>query len=151
MSVNLCLCLCLSVEQLTNALEQLCLLLALAQSSSTGEELTVFGGTIFTKADRDDINDIEDLSGKTLSAVSINSLGGLQMQWGVIQQHGLHLLTHFPMVSCENASLFVSKLFVPALLPRSNQLHPNTDFVLYWLIGSLVCLLACLSPHPRCL
>ena len=41
----------------------------------------VFGGVIFTRADRSDINTLEDLSGKSFWAVDRDSLGGWLAAW----------------------------------------------------------------------
>jgi len=48
-----------------------------------------FGGVIFTRADRTDIQSIKDLSGKTFLAVDERSLGGWQMAWREIKEEGL--------------------------------------------------------------
>ncbi|MEN8213084.1 MAG: PhnD/SsuA/transferrin family substrate-binding protein [Pseudomonadota bacterium] len=47
-----------------------------------GQHLNVFGGVIFTRADRDDINQLADISGRSFIAVDETSLGGFQMAWG---------------------------------------------------------------------
>ena len=44
--------------------------------------LNVFGGVIFTRADRSDINRLDDVRGHSLIAVDETSLGGFQMAWG---------------------------------------------------------------------
>lgn len=44
--------------------------------------LNVFGGVIFTRADRSDINRLADIGGHSLIAVDETSLGGFQMAWG---------------------------------------------------------------------
>jgi two-component system, sensor histidine kinase and response regulator len=46
-----------------------------------GKPVTVFGGIIFTAADRNDINKLDDLRGKTFMAVSEQSLGGWRAAW----------------------------------------------------------------------
>ncbi len=43
------------------------------------QEVTIFAGTIITLADRDDIQDLDDLRGKDFMAVQENSFGGWQM------------------------------------------------------------------------
>lgn len=48
-----------------------------------------FGGVIFTRADRTDIQSIKDLKGKTFLAVDERSLGGWQMAWREIKEEGL--------------------------------------------------------------
>ena len=51
-------------------------------------ESNVFGGVIFTRADRRDIRRLEDLSGRSLMAVDPTSLGGFEMAWGELDAHG---------------------------------------------------------------
>lgn len=48
----------------------------------TDDPLNVFGGVIFTRNDRNDINHLNDLKEKRLLAVDETSLGGFQMAWG---------------------------------------------------------------------
>ena len=54
------------------------------------EASNLFGGVIFTRADRDDINSLEDLRGKTLIAVDKTSLGGFQMAWKELEKIGIN-------------------------------------------------------------
>ncbi|WP_435686049.1 PhnD/SsuA/transferrin family substrate-binding protein [Sedimenticola selenatireducens] len=49
----------------------------------------VFGGVIFTRSDRSDINTLDDLKGKSLMAVDVTSLGGFQMSWREMYTRGL--------------------------------------------------------------
>jgi len=49
----------------------------------------VFGGVLFTRHDRKDINRLEDLRGKGLMAVDETSLGGFQMAWRELNAVGL--------------------------------------------------------------
>jgi phosphate/phosphite/phosphonate ABC transporter binding protein len=59
----------------------------------------VFGGVIFTRADRDDINSIADLPGKRFMAVDPTSLGGYQMAQAELLRHGIDPQRHFkPLV-----------------------------------------------------
>ena len=58
--------------------------------NGTGDlERNLFGGVIFTRADRNDIQSLEDLRGHTLMAVDPTSLGGWQMAWGELLAHGI--------------------------------------------------------------
>jgi PAS domain S-box-containing protein len=50
---------------------------------------TVFGGVIFTRADRKDINELSDISGKKFAAVKENSFGGYHMAWREMAQNGI--------------------------------------------------------------
>ncbi|MCK5131190.1 MAG: PhnD/SsuA/transferrin family substrate-binding protein [Candidatus Sabulitectum sp.] len=49
----------------------------------------VFAGVLFCRADRDDIQDVEDLKNKTFMAVDEQSLGGWHMVWRELQQYGI--------------------------------------------------------------
>lgn len=49
----------------------------------------VFGGVIFTRRDRNDIQSLDDLKGKRLMAVDVTSLGGFQMAWREMNTRGL--------------------------------------------------------------
>ncbi len=51
-----------------------------------GHPLNVFGGVIFTRADRSDINRLADIRGHSLIAVDETSLGGFQMAWGEMKK-----------------------------------------------------------------
>jgi two-component system sensor histidine kinase TtrS len=55
-----------------------------------GTAKNVFGGVIFTRRDRDDINTLDDLKGKSLMAVDVFSLGGFQMAWREMNTRGLN-------------------------------------------------------------
>ncbi|MCB1830732.1 MAG: PhnD/SsuA/transferrin family substrate-binding protein, partial [Gammaproteobacteria bacterium] len=50
----------------------------------------VFGGVVFVRKDRRDINSLENLRGRSLMAVDETSLGGFQMAWREMQQVGLN-------------------------------------------------------------
>jgi two-component system sensor histidine kinase TtrS len=52
-------------------------------------ESNVFGGVIFTRSDRADIEDLEGLRGRSLMAVDPTSLGGFEMAWGELALHGI--------------------------------------------------------------
>ena len=52
-------------------------------------ERNVFGGVIFTRADRDDINTLADLEGRRFMAVDPISLGGFEMAWGEMLRNGI--------------------------------------------------------------
>ena len=54
-----------------------------------GKAYTEFGGVLITKADRNDINSIEDLKGKNFMAVTPNAFGGWQMAEGVLFEAGI--------------------------------------------------------------
>ncbi|MCK5902189.1 MAG: PhnD/SsuA/transferrin family substrate-binding protein [Cocleimonas sp.] len=50
----------------------------------------VFGGVIFTRYDRDDIQTLKDTCGKSFMAVNENSLGGFQMAWGELNKQQIN-------------------------------------------------------------
>lgn len=54
-----------------------------------GESYNIFGGVVFTLADRDDIRTLDDLRGKRFEAVDATSLGGFQMAWGKLHDAGI--------------------------------------------------------------
>lgn len=49
----------------------------------------VFGGVVFTRADRADIQQLEDLAGRHLLAVAPTSFGGYLVGWGELLNHGI--------------------------------------------------------------
>ena len=54
---------------------------------------TLFGGVIFTRADRKDINTLDDLKGKSFMAVEKTSLGGWLMAWRDLRRAGIDPMT----------------------------------------------------------
>lgn len=60
-----------------------------------GEPYTVFGGVIFTRADRGDINKLGDLRGKSFGAVAKTAFGGFQMAWQVFKAAGIDPFSDF--------------------------------------------------------
>jgi two-component system sensor histidine kinase TtrS len=54
-----------------------------------GGAYTVYGGVIFRKAGREDIQQLGDLRGKTFMAVEEDSFGGWQMAWRELQECGI--------------------------------------------------------------
>lgn len=54
-----------------------------------GHPVNKFGSVIFTRADRQDINDLKDLPGKTLIAVSEQSFGGYQVPRWTLLRNGI--------------------------------------------------------------
>ncbi|WP_172649512.1 PhnD/SsuA/transferrin family substrate-binding protein [Thiolapillus brandeum] len=55
-----------------------------------GRPSNIFGGVIFTRADRREIQSLEDIRGKTLMAVDKTSLGGFQMAWKELRNIGIN-------------------------------------------------------------
>lgn len=65
--------------------------------------LTQFGGVIFCRSDRRDIQTIKDLKGRSFMAVEKDSLGGWLMAWGELKQHGINPFRDFaPMLFAGN-------------------------------------------------
>ncbi len=54
-----------------------------------GKPYTEFGGVILTKANRNDINDLQDLKNKTFMAVAPDAFGGWQMAEGTLFEAGI--------------------------------------------------------------
>jgi len=63
--------------------------IATMRNRAGGASLNVFGGVIFTRADRTDIESLSDLAGRSFLAVDPTSLGGFEMAWGVLRGHGI--------------------------------------------------------------
>ena len=49
----------------------------------------VFGAVIFCRADRQDINNLEDLKGKSFMAIEEKGFGGFQMAWRELKDHNI--------------------------------------------------------------
>lgn len=61
-----------------------------------GRALTVFGGVILTKADRNDLHTLADLKKvSSFMAVKENSLGGFQVAWHELKKNGIDPYTDF--------------------------------------------------------
>ena len=56
-----------------------------------GKPVSAMGGVIFTRADRQDINQLQDLRGHTVALTSTASLGGYEMQAYELSQSGLRI------------------------------------------------------------
>ena len=66
--------------------------IATVKNNINGEVSTSFGAVIFTRADRDDINTIEDIKGKRFMGVKRTGFGGFQMAWREMLEHGVNPL-----------------------------------------------------------
>ncbi len=64
-----------------------------------GKSVNQFGGVIFTRADRTDINTLKDLKGKSVLAVSQKSLGGFLVSWETLYQVGIDPFKDFSRLS----------------------------------------------------
>ncbi len=64
--------------------------LASLKVCGSGGTYTMFGGVIFTKSDRLEINNLADLKGGKFAAVAEDSLGGWRMAWREIQEVGIN-------------------------------------------------------------
>lgn len=54
-----------------------------------GKPQTKFGAVIFVRADRTDIQTLEDLKGKSLMGVKEDGFGGFRMAWRELLEHGI--------------------------------------------------------------
>ncbi len=54
-----------------------------------GVGYNIFGGVIFTRGDRFDLQTLDDLRGVRFAAVDERSLGGFQMAWGELARQGI--------------------------------------------------------------
>jgi hypothetical protein len=63
--------------------------IATLKNKRDSNTLTVFGGVIFCRDDRQDIRDLRDLKGKTFMAVEETSLGGWQAAWREFKAAGI--------------------------------------------------------------
>lgn len=64
-----------------------------------GRALTTFGGVIFTKANRHDIQSIKDLKNITsFMAVKESSLGGFQLAWSELKKAGINPYKDFKLI-----------------------------------------------------
>lgn len=62
------------------------------------EGMLQFGTVIFTRANRDEIQTLADVKGKTLAAVSPEAFGGFQMAWYEFVQQGIDPFTDFKAI-----------------------------------------------------
>ena len=69
--------------------------IATLRNMRLGKAYTIFGGVIFCRAERDDINQVEDLKGKSFVAVEKASFGGWQMAWREFKQKGINPVNDF--------------------------------------------------------
>jgi signal transduction histidine kinase len=63
--------------------------IATVKNNINGQASTSFGAVIFTRADRDDINSLEDIKGKRFMGVKRTGFGGFQMAWREMREHGV--------------------------------------------------------------
>lgn len=66
--------------------------IALLGSRHKGKPITKFGSIIFRRADRTDINSIEDLVGMRFGAVNRSAWGGLYLAMNTMLDHDIHTL-----------------------------------------------------------
>ncbi|MEO5359234.1 MAG: PhnD/SsuA/transferrin family substrate-binding protein [Nitrospirota bacterium] len=101
--------------------------IATMENLTLGKGYTVFGGVIFTRAGRTDINTIEDLRGKSFMGVDKTSLGGWRMAWGELKKHGVNPWKDFSSLEFsnrhQNVVFAVSKGIVDAGTVRTDTLE----------------------------
>jgi len=64
-----------------------------------GKALDNFGSVIFTRSDRNDINELADFSGKSFMGVKKNGFGGFQVAWREFKHAGIDPFTDFSSLS----------------------------------------------------
>ena len=69
--------------------------IATLKNKTESGPFTVFGGVIFTRADRPDIRDLKDLKGRRFMAVDETSLGGWTMAWRELKAAGIDPIADF--------------------------------------------------------
>jgi twitching motility protein PilJ len=67
-------------------------------NSRQGKALESFGGVIITSAYNDSINSLEDIKGKTFTAVEKSSFGGWQMAYKTFKDKGIDPFTDFAKI-----------------------------------------------------
>jgi len=68
----------------------------LTMQTQEGEHTLVrYGAVVITRTDNHTIQKLEDLKGKSFMAVSAKALGGFQMAWRELQEHGVDPFTDF--------------------------------------------------------
>lgn len=63
--------------------------IATMKTDTLGMGLTKFGGVLFCRSDRDDIQSVKDLKGQRFMAVDNKSFGGWHMAWRHLLDHGI--------------------------------------------------------------
>ena len=67
----------------------------ITQKDTTKEHGTLFGGVIFCRSERKDIQSLEDLKGKSFAAVDPESMGGWRAAWRELKAAGIDPERHF--------------------------------------------------------
>ncbi len=70
-------------------------LLTVRNRHSGGASFTQFGAVIFTRADRSDVQTLEDLRGKSFAAAHANAFGGWWMAWREFKARGIDPYSDF--------------------------------------------------------
>ncbi len=69
--------------------------IATLKNKQLGKAYTILGGVIFRRADREDIQDLDDLKGKTFMAVNEDSLGSWMAAWRELKEIGIDPYSDF--------------------------------------------------------
>jgi len=69
--------------------------LATLRNLKNGHPYSQFGAVIFTRADRQDINSLADLKGKSFLAVKKDAFGGFEMAWYEMFRQGIDPFSYF--------------------------------------------------------
>ncbi|MCK5473757.1 MAG: PhnD/SsuA/transferrin family substrate-binding protein [Planctomycetes bacterium] len=75
--------------------------IATLRNLGSGKPCTVYGGVIFTTADRGDINSFKDLKGRNLAAAHESSLGGWRACWRELKDKGIDPYRDFANLTFE--------------------------------------------------
>lgn len=102
--------------------------IATLRTLSSNKAGNVFGAVIFTRHDRDDIQDLDDLRGKSFMAVKRHGFGGFQMAWRELQEYGIDPFEDFRELKFsgfpqDGAAFAVLKGEVDAATFRTNTLE----------------------------
>ncbi|MEK7322417.1 MAG: phosphate/phosphite/phosphonate ABC transporter substrate-binding protein, partial [Pseudomonadota bacterium] len=73
--------------------------IATLKNIQNGAPLAQFGAVIFTRADRNDIQTLDDLRGRRFAAVGTSAFGGFQMAWREMNQHGITSLKKLQLIT----------------------------------------------------
>ena len=73
--------------------------IATLKNRRTAGVYTIFGGVIFRRANRNDIQNLDDLKGRTFMAVKETSFGGWQTAWRELKEHGIDPYRDFRYLS----------------------------------------------------
>lgn len=105
--------------------------IATLSNRRAGTPYNIFGGVIFTRSDRHDINNLHDLRGRTFMAVDKTSLGGYQMAWRELKKREIDPASDFKWLGFggthDQVVMAVRKGAVDAATVRTDILERMTN------------------------